>query len=288
MKIWRPHNALNTTMSSSIPINVVGGRALIYDIEHLKRLREDYNVCGTLVGILPQVPQQNVFMGLPLELMPEDVYYLVEDLKVAHVVDDKTVHGNAVESVTEDDIENLRKKRSEEQEAQMAVHREMAWRKRQDALERKAKKKGEVFIPESEEKKKDVFGSMSDGVSNVEIPSTSKELPGYSTFQHQDDISQLLTRPSVGRYNMYKYLHEKGYFLSPGIRFGGQFLAYPGDPLRFHSHHTAIGFENEESFGVLDIVGGGRLGTAVKKCWVVGAQNDEEYRAYSVEWAGFG
>ncbi|KAA8899481.1 hypothetical protein TRICI_006335 [Trichomonascus ciferrii] len=275
-------------MSSSIPINVVGGRALIYDIEHLKRLREEYHICGTLVGILPQVPQQNVFMGLPLELMPEDVYYLVEDLKVAHVVDDKAVHKSAVERVNERDLETLRKKRSEEQEAQMAAHREMAWRKRQDALERKAKKKGEVFIPEGEEKKKEVLGSMADASSNVEIPSTSNELPGYDTFRHQGGISQLLVRPSVGRYNMYKYLHEKGYFLSPGIRFGGQFLAYPGDPLRFHSHHTAIGFEDDEKFGVLDIVGGGRLGTAVKKCWVVGAQNDEEYRAYSVEWAGFG
>lgn len=273
---------------ASIPINVVGGRALIYDIEHLKRLREEYNICGTLVGILPQVPQQNVFMGLPLELMPEDVYYLVEDLKVAHVVDDATVHENSIESVNEADIEKLRKKRQEEQEAQAAVHREMAWRKRQEALERKAKKKGEVFVPESEDKKKEVFGSMVDAVSNVEIPTTSNELPGYDTFRCQNDISQFVTRPSVGRYNMYKYLHEKGYFLSPGIRFGGQFLAYPGDPLRFHSHHTAIGFENDEEFGVLDIVGGGRLGTAVKKCWVVGAENDEEYRAYSVEWAGFG
>lgn len=35
-------------------------------------------MCGCLIGTLPQVPQQNVFLGLPLELMIEEAALLLE------------------------------------------------------------------------------------------------------------------------------------------------------------------------------------------------------------------
>ena len=83
---------------------------------------------------------------------------------------------------------------------------------------------------------------------------------------------------------------ENGYFLAPGIRFGCQFMAYPGDPLRYHSHHLVNGKEWEESFKIMDIVAGGRLGTGVKKAWVVGGTDTTacQVRCFSIEWAGFG
>ena len=44
-----------------------------------KKLRLDHHICGTLVGTLPQVAQQNVFLGLPLQLSPEEVSCLVKN-----------------------------------------------------------------------------------------------------------------------------------------------------------------------------------------------------------------
>ena len=41
-------------------------------------MRAKYHVCGTLTGTLPQIPQQNMFLGLPLELMTEEAALLVE------------------------------------------------------------------------------------------------------------------------------------------------------------------------------------------------------------------
>ena len=43
----------------------------------VKRLRVDHHICGALVGTLPQVAQQNVFLGLPLQLLPEEAAVLV-------------------------------------------------------------------------------------------------------------------------------------------------------------------------------------------------------------------
>ena len=49
-------------------------------------------------------------------------------------------------------------------------------------------------------------------------------------------------------------------------------MVYPGDPLRFHSHFLAVGYGWEEEIELLSLVGGGRLGTGVKKGFLVGGK----------------
>ena len=41
-------------------------------------IRTEYRVCGTLLGTLPHLSQQNVFLGVPLVLQPEEAVLLVE------------------------------------------------------------------------------------------------------------------------------------------------------------------------------------------------------------------
>jgi tRNA-splicing endonuclease subunit Sen34 len=41
-------------------------------------LRSEHRICGVLTGTLPHLSQQNVFLGLPLVLMPEELVLLVE------------------------------------------------------------------------------------------------------------------------------------------------------------------------------------------------------------------
>lgn len=305
-----------------ITIFVVGGRGLIYDLETLKELREAHSVCGTLTGILPSVPQQNVFMGLPLELMPEDVEYLVKELRVAHLVDDVQQHKEAVGSFTRRDEQFVISARELRKELQLSAHRDLMWAKKKAQSKQNDISNGDY--DEAHEKARYLESiSVSDKAGIVyEVPTCTERdiLRTYRGYSPDKDVwttqlSSVIVPPSRASYNMYRYLKRKGYFVSPGLRFGGQFLAYPGDPLRFHSHHIAIGYQWDQKFSVLDIVGGGRLGTAVKKCWAVGARkdkgstssspdrnrtvapaNDEErrefedsqYEIYTIEWAGFG
>jgi hypothetical protein len=42
-------------------------------------LRSKHHMCGVLTGTLPHLSQQNVFLGVPLILMPEEVVLLVEN-----------------------------------------------------------------------------------------------------------------------------------------------------------------------------------------------------------------
>ena len=43
------------------------------------------------------------------------------------------------------------------------------------------------------------------------------------------------TPPPSEESPIYSALHGKGMYLTTGEKFGGHYLAYPGDPLRYHS-----------------------------------------------------
>jgi len=78
----------------------------------------------------------------------------------------------------------------------------------------------------------------------------------------------------------------------PGLRFGCDYNVYPGDPLRFHSHFAAVSYEWDEEICLLDLIGGGRLGTRVKKGFLIGGDDVEEtskdntVRTFCIEWGG--
>ena len=61
-----------------VQISVVAGRYLIFDHNDIAIIRRHHDVCGVLTGTVPQSPTQNLFLGIPLELRPEDVAILAE------------------------------------------------------------------------------------------------------------------------------------------------------------------------------------------------------------------
>lgn len=133
--------------------------------------------------------------------------------------------------------------------------------------------------------------------SMIEIPTESEHLNFEDEIATRSALQWAQEHASDPSYLLYKELRQIGYFLSPGARFGGKFIAYPGDPLRYHSHltvHNPIDYY-KDPVDVLELIGNARLGTTVKKLWVIGGIRDyhadsekKEITFYSIEWAGFG
>src|SRR2546423_4976544 len=74
-----------------IAISLIGRRYFLFSADLVAYLRREHRICGVLIGSIPQIPQQNVFLGVPLELMPEEANLLVEK-GVSFVVDDRKWH----------------------------------------------------------------------------------------------------------------------------------------------------------------------------------------------------
>ena len=268
-------------------------RFLLYDINTIIWLRKTHNILGVLIGTLPQFPQQNVFLGLPLELQPEEACLLAEK-ELAYIVDDLYSHSMGMQSITAAEKEAFIASLGKEgREAAKAAEnkKEAARRKTMKRLSggnkiSKDTTSGPGNGPAAEtEIHEDALFDQPQTADSAPIPSLASSRPSvhkeaswavtpatsYPPLQ-TPPMTSTTTLPKVkpSSYALFKHLHRLSYFLSPGLRFGCQFSVYPGDPLRFHSHFLAVGSDWDEEIDLLDLVGGGRLGTGVKKGWLIG------------------
>ncbi|XP_071951196.1 tRNA-splicing endonuclease subunit Sen34-like [Antedon mediterranea] len=89
------------------------------------------------------------------------------------------------------------------------------------------------------------------------------------------------------RFRVFKDFWEKGYFLTSGGKFGGDFLVYPGNPLLFHSSYIAICRPHCELFSARDLVQFGRMASNVRKTVIICSLDKQDTLVYtSVQWTG--
>lgn len=278
-----------------IRIANISGRYLVFDASAVAALRRQENVNGTLVGTAPQQPTQNIFLGLPVELRPEEVHALV--LKnVAYIVDDVSAHQTALQdrslAMKEVYIQSLHSRK----QAAQRVFSDLNARKTIQTFERLAA--DAEAIPNSKcsgncDKSNNTHthtmacqtGTRARGLLGVTPTSCQSLVPNISTMSREGDRAL--------ESSFCRYLQLAGYFMTPGLRFGSQYSVYAGDPLRFHAHYMANEYAWNEDIPILDIVGGGRLATAVKKAFLLGSEQMAEtqnqkplIKTISVEWAG--
>lgn len=246
--------SLSKSLQTVVPLPVIGDKVLVFSISTLQTLRE-LGILGVLIGTLPQAPQQNLFLSLPLELSLEEVMWLVTN-----------GHGILV-----DNLKYNEWALTFAQPPSMILVSD-------GALEQKLRK---LNLPE------EVIQQRLPKDPNFVVTQTAYEVP--ETIPQEVTIS--LDEFVAGRshsYDAFAQVKESGYTLLPGLRFGGDFVAYPGDPLRFHSHLVVRALKSGQGVKPLDLVTGGRLATAVKKAWVLSGKVRGEQRAFSVEWLGWG
>lgn len=294
-----------------LKIGVSNKRAYVWNVHDIAKLRVEQHICGILVGTLPGIQQQNVFLGPPLLLLPEEAWVLVEQ-GIAEFVDLNNARlptSDEISSYHQHKLQEIRKE-AEETKARNSKEPKLSEKdiqkreqKRQERAAAKAKAglvvdtdsaftpSPPIAIKEEEAKLPNTF--------TITVPATSD----YTFDQHNDVYADLdsakkanvWTYPhnelELSKCRVFKDLWQRGMFMGDGIRFGGHLLVYPGDPLRYHSHFTVTVLESMTStIKPIDIVALGRLGTTVKKVHLLASYNDKTDKVdyISLEWAGFG
>ncbi|KAI0713417.1 hypothetical protein C8Q76DRAFT_768538 [Earliella scabrosa] len=319
--------ASDSNLDHRIPLRVSNHKAYVWDVEDIATLRAKHHICGVLTGTLPHLSQQNVFLGLPLVLLPEEVVLLLEK-ELAVLIDDPNAlfppSAEALASWNKDRDASARHQmaaaeveRASEKAAKLSTSEE-AIRKRKEREEKRAAaaraKALAEGLPVDEVVSTPTVTTTSVLASRpatpaqvtaptftVTIPASSSELSWYAP--HASTYSTLEAARAAGiwtyptsayeraKCRVFQDLWEKGNYMGGGIKFGGDFLVYPGDPLRYHSHFVASVIESPHApLMPMEIVAHGRLGTATKKSHLFCEWNQEtqEVTYFSVEWAGFG
>ena len=303
---------------------------LIFNIADVKVLREQHEILGVLIGTLAQYPQQNFFLSVPLKLFIYEVLWLVENghgklvdylkwrefelLNLAK--DDEPVLSKAVRSIA-DELDDVATKFSSSELKESIPDTASNQIITSDV--------NSDLPPSTIEPHKLTTSQLSSNPSpalsstyqiqsppNFIITPNSKDPVSLAdSYDLKDYIANHLSKTSTSLhqfrlyYHNFKYLKSLGYFVNPGLKFGGDLVLYPGDPLKFHSYSIVkFHFVNLQ-----ELVVGGRLATGVKKNLIIiddaitvdntdSSSVDEEYvesllaptnkLAFSIQWAGFG
>ncbi|CAO3628922.1 unnamed protein product [Cunninghamella blakesleeana] len=92
---------------------------------------------------------------------------------------------------------------------------------------------------------------------------------------------------------VYEYLWHQGYFITSGIKFGGDYIVYLGDPMKFHSHFIISVQEKNALWRLKDLITMGRLAKNTKKSFVLASSSStneddsNQVECFSIVWAGF-
>ena len=247
--------------STSIEISIINGEAYVWSAASIALLRRNYGIVGMLTGSLPLIPQQNAFLGVPLQLFEEEVVYLLRR-GAAILVDDTKAHD--LESFSEAELDRWHQQRTasildrrriameEAKETKEKLKERFALS--QSALEKKRLREERKKSQKIEGKEEDLFskekpapaaGQADDDLTNashlITIPSSSSSLQWHSVRIGDNAFETLSSAAKAGlwrypttsnqraRCATFEALRAKGYYMGKGLRFGGDFVVYPGE-----------------------------------------------------------
>ena len=287
-----------------IRISQIGGRYLIFDLDDVVHIRRHHSTCAVFTGTMPQNPTQNIFLGLPIELYAAEARLLL-DKKAAYLVDDTAEHLSQLTTMDS----NARRAyltalKAQRKTAQLMFDDAKAKARALHEHKRKGNMKNLSDVPLNDSGNAAVGGEDLHFESQLAKPvPVVKTVPAPAvtptTSNRLITAQASIIPPQTPMQDpLLAFLNSKAYYVTPGLRFGGDYSVYPGDPFRYHAHYMANSYGWNQGIPMLDLVTSGRLGTAVKKAFMFGAkqpmpeEGDAEedaaanVRVFCIEWAG--
>ncbi|KAL3056832.1 hypothetical protein OYC64_007331 [Pagothenia borchgrevinki] len=295
-------------VSDSAPPQVVGvsrcdSAPLLWRDQDLRAVRVR-GLVGALLGALPRTPRQNGRLGRPLLLLPEEERLLTE----LHATANANQGGGGVQ------LSLQVKQHLEEQERNLEEQRVLALQDRKSALlHAMTSHTGSLGPSEALRGRLEALHrsfTFPRGAMAVQLSTARAGLHHCHedraflraqqpiTVQHdflraQQPITAQHDSKAAARYQVFRDLRGRGFYLTSAGKFGGDFLVYPGDPLRFHAHFIAVVLSLDSSLSPLDVLAIARLGSNVKKTVLLCSPGGFQYpggaggvQYTSLQWSG--
>ena len=275
------------------------GGGLIWTAEEYRIVRQRHRIVGALLGSLPGYRQQDATRGLPVLLSAEEMHVLETNEWARVIRRRKKKRKEEEEEEEEEETTTTTTRKDETMMRQM--ERDQAKMRALKASKRSrwggAKKKQKATTTTTKKKKRDEEEGHDDEKSDaiivdweqvlgkssaVVLPLTSEtdarldeDVPEKDDAGERGVLSQM---SKIDRYKcaVFKDLHEKGFMMTSAAKFGGDYLAYPGDPMLFHAYFTVRVLERGEKMTPLSCSSVTRMAHAARKNVVFAFCGEEE------------
>lgn len=252
-----------------IKLYFVQGSLLLYNVEDWATLRKTHRIIGEIIGNAAHIP------SLPLKVSPGEAVYLFDK----NIIEIREVIKYDTDKTKIDEFETKFLK------YQIAEYRKT----RKIQLEK-------VLDKIIEQRRKNDDNRSREDILNEELektPSVTKDnmiWPIFLSSEVQESNTRLISSDVIKEMTTnlkimtFHDLHEKGYYLTDGGKFGGDFLVYFGDPICYHAIFIVKCIESVQSISTMEIVAFGRLGTSVKKRAVLASIIDDKISYLTINW----
>ncbi|XP_030599479.1 tRNA-splicing endonuclease subunit Sen34 isoform X2 [Archocentrus centrarchus] len=281
-----------------VGLSLCDSAPLVWRMQDLRTVRSR-GLVGALLGSLPRAPRQNGRLGRPLLLLPEEERLLREHHAAAALP--QPDRSQAMSGLLKDGVRaELCQQYEEQQQRSFEEQSVLALEDRKSALHRAMTSShisAESGAGTSDEALQHRLQTLD---QNFTFPrsalavqlSTARTGLSYCSearalLQADWPIRQRCKPHCDARYQVYRDLRGRGFYLTSAGKFGGDFLVYPGDPLRFHAHFIAVCVTLDESICLLDVLAVTRLGSNVKKTVLLCSPGADGGVCYtSLQWSG--
>lgn len=282
--------------------------------EDAHALRSTFRIIGKLAGTLSRLPNQSRFMGLPLLLAVEEVWLLLK-LGVAKIVS---------ESYSEPTIDQLseqvgilaveeKERRAQYEKRKTAILANIPVALRLKRAERGADSlqvQSSISASESAEITTSATSWPRKNLGEVPLPISTPISSAKCSWYNSIDVTKLNASSKVEDYLavlmaanvitkdrnwrhrclVFESLWRKGWTLSNGLKFGGDYLVYKGDPILVHSSHIVHVVSVNHPFRGVDIVNMTRLARNARKQVMLCSWNDDTCalnECLTFDWTGW-
>ncbi|KAJ8922973.1 hypothetical protein NQ315_001519 [Exocentrus adspersus] len=246
------------------------GDIFTFKVDDWAVLRKQHRIIGEIVGNASHIP------ALPVKLLPEEAVLLLENdlISVYEVVNfpDASTYKQQFEEFERGLLQ-----------AEVAEYKEIRRKQLESIIDKIVEKKGKDRSPE-EVLNEELAKSSVVTTNNMIWPILMQPL-NLSEAEKKliplEDVFKLTTKLKCA---VYRDLWEKGYYVTQGDKFGGDFLVYFGDPVCHHAVFIVRCVQAEETVTPTEVVAFGRLGTSVRKRAVLASLVEEKVAYVTINW----
>jgi len=277
---------------AKIEVQLSGGghSGLVWSKESVLRLRRDHRILGSLVGADARFPRE--MTGLPLLLSEQEMHVLIEEAVIRLVYLPRLVLPLSQE--VKEKAEKYDEDSYQKQIQLLKNERELSIRsfadrivegKRKKMLQKIKRQKTEEKSSEEPIIEIDKEKVIAEEVAKIQpIKKEHQVIQIFTQDPWIDDCDKLearLSHPTTDvdkcRLFAFKILWKKGYYITEGSKFGGDYLVYLGDPVKFHASYIVLCLDKNSHNSLFsrpqDLVAKSRLGGQVHKTVLIAKLN---------------
>lgn len=289
------------TLTETIKVELCNEHYFVWDPDHVIFIKSKWRVVGSYAGCSPLQTLKNNGFGLPFELSKIEIKFLL----LKHPDQIMVVEITPLVSLPDFDHEAAQKLVASNREKQYKLQMQLALSKKEKFLEenafsilkgKRSKRKRSITSSASDatydddwsvesEKFKEIKASELQKVRNsCSLEKTWIQLPVQSEYGGIERVvseKEVILSPREDlKLRVFMDFHSRNFYLTNGLKFGGHFLAYPGEPALYHSSFIVYCQLPNENFSDYTKSTHGRMSASVNKTFLICSLGDDEKLSY--------